>query len=86
MNKLDVERVVVARITLQHYESLLNSPWSGSHRHTYALRIFRKPSTVSIIEKLRVSRLDTMVFLQRLLTSSESSMKDLQHKLYTMAD
>ena len=32
------------------------------------------------------SCLDTMVFLQRLLTSSESSMKNLKHNLYTMAD
>ena len=41
--------------------------------------------TVSI-EKLCGSCLDTMVLVQRLLTLSESSMKDLEHKLYTMAD
>ena len=40
--------------------------------------------TVSI-EKLCGRCLETMVLVQRLLTSSESSIKDLEHKLSTMA-
>ena len=48
MNKPGLKRVVIARITLQQYQSLLSSQWNGSHWHAYALWIFKRPSTVSI--------------------------------------
>ena len=85
MNKPDLEKVVVARITLQHYESLLSSQWKGSHRHTHALWVFRRLSAVSI-EKLCGSCLDTLCSFKDCEHHKESSMKDLQRRLYTMAD
>ena len=74
------DHIATLRIIVEHSVELQSSVY------IYVLWIFKRSSTVSI-EKRCGSCFDIkcMVILQRFLTS-ESSMKDFQHKLSTMAD